>query len=79
MTARSEILGVWAALKQLSENKNDAMCVALLRLMKTKMLTCCFPFVNVGTSPDRTEQRFAGSMFLLCTDETSAELCVSKL
>jgi len=63
VTARSEILGVWAALKQLSENKNDVMCVALLRLMKTKMLTSCFPFVNVGTSPDRTEQRFAGGMF----------------
>ena len=25
--ARSEILTIWAALKQLSENKNDAMCV----------------------------------------------------
>ena len=27
MRARSEILGIWAALKQLSENKNDEMCV----------------------------------------------------
>jgi len=30
--ARSEILAVWAALKQLSENKNGAMFVVLLRL-----------------------------------------------
>ena len=36
--ARSEILAIWAALKQLSENKNDAMCVVLLRLIKTKIL-----------------------------------------
>jgi len=32
----SEILAIWAALKQLSEDKNDAMCVVLLRLRKTK-------------------------------------------
>ena len=36
--AWSEILGSWAALKQLSENNNDEMCVVLLRLMKTKNL-----------------------------------------
>ena len=33
---RSEILAIWAALKQLSEDKNDAMCVVLLRLAKKK-------------------------------------------
>ena len=77
MRARSEILAVWAALKQLSENKNDAMCLVLLRLMKTKNLnmllsfckktknsSCSFPFANIGTSPDRTEQSFSGGMFL---------------
>ena len=58
--ARSEILGIWAALKQLSENKNDAMCIVLLRLMKTKISTWCFPFVNIATSPDRTDQSFSG-------------------
>jgi len=30
MRSRSEILGIWAALKQRSKNKNDAMCVVLL-------------------------------------------------
>jgi len=29
-------MAILAALKQLSENKNDAMCVVLLGLMKTK-------------------------------------------
>jgi len=33
--ARSEILAIWATLKQLSGNKNDAMCIVLLRLKKT--------------------------------------------
>jgi len=60
---RSEILVIWAALKQLSEEKNDAMCVFLMRLMKKKISTCCFPFVNIGTSPDRTEQNFPDGIF----------------
>ena len=33
--ARSEILVIWSAWKQLSENINKAMCVVLLRLIKT--------------------------------------------
>jgi len=37
--ARSEILAIWAALKQLSENKNDALWVLLMRLMKKT--NCC--------------------------------------
>jgi len=61
--ARSEILDIWAALKQLSGNKNDAMCVVLLRLTKTKNLNMLPSFVNIGTSPDRTEQSFSGRMF----------------
>ena len=59
--ARCEILGIWAALKQPSENKNDEMCVVLLRLMKKNQHAAFF--VNVGTSPDRTEQSFSGGMF----------------
>jgi len=42
--ARSEIWGIWATLKQLSENKNDAMCVVLLRLMKTKIFNMVLSF-----------------------------------
>ena len=40
---RSEILAIWAVLK-LSEDKNDAMCVVLLRLMKTKNLNMLLSF-----------------------------------
>ena len=61
MTARSEIVAIWPALKQPSENKNDEMCVVLLRLMKKNQHAAFF--VNVGTSPDRTEQSFSGGMF----------------
>ena len=32
-------------------------------LRKQKISTCCFPSVNIGTSPDRTVQRFSGGMF----------------
>ena len=34
--ATSEVLVIWAALKQLSETKNDAINVILLRLFKAK-------------------------------------------
>ena len=61
--ARSEILVIWAALKQLSENENDAMDVVLVRLMKTKIATYCFTSANIVTSPNKTEQRFSGGMF----------------
>jgi len=46
MGARSEILDIWAALKQLSENKNDAMCVVLLRRMKTKNFNMFLSFLQ---------------------------------
>jgi len=60
---RSEILAIWVALNQLSENKNDALCVALLRLLKTKNFNMVLSFVNIATSPDRTEQSFSGGVF----------------
>jgi len=44
MRIRSEILAIWAALKQLSEDKNDAMCVISLRRMKTKNLNKLLSF-----------------------------------
>ena len=42
--ARIEILAFWVALKQLSGNKNDATCVVLLGLKKTKIfnMVLCF-------------------------------------
>jgi len=59
----SEVLAFWAALKQLSGNKNDAMCVASLRLIKTKNFNMVLSFCQHGTSPDRTEQSLSGGMF----------------
>ena len=41
---RRDILTIWAALKQLSEDKNDAMCIVLLRLMKTKNFNMLLSF-----------------------------------
>jgi len=54
-------LAIRATRKQRSENKNDAMCVVSLQLKKTISAWCC-PFVNVGTSPERTEQSFPDGM-----------------
>ena len=61
--ARNEILAIWAALKQLSETINDAIRVVLLRLTNPKILTGCFRFLTIGTSPDKTEQSYSGGMF----------------
>jgi len=46
---RRAILAVWAALKQLSENKNNALCAVFLRHMKTKNFNMVLSFVNIGT------------------------------
>jgi len=53
MRVSSEILAIWAALKQLSENENDAMYVVLLRLMK-KIQHISFLFSSLA--PHLTEQ-----------------------
>jgi len=74
--AGSEILAIWAALKQLSENKNEAICAVLLPLKKT-ISTWWFAFVNIGTSPDRTEQSFSEVCFDLAQVKTSVELCIN--
>jgi len=70
--AGSEILAIWAALKQLSENKNDAMFVASMRLRKTKSF-------NVATSPDKTERNFQAECFNFAQINASVELCINKL
>jgi len=44
MRAWGKFLAIWAALKQLSENKNDAMCVVSLRLMETKNFNMLLSF-----------------------------------
>jgi len=77
--ARSEILAIWAVLKQLSENKNDAICV-LLRLMKTKISACCFPSVNTGLAPHLTKlsKVFEAGCFDFAQVKASVELCINR-
>ena len=48
-------------------------------LLKQKVSTCCFPFVNIGTSPVRTEQRFEAGYFNFSQIKLSVELCINKL
>ena len=57
----SENLAIWAAPK-LSEDKYDAMCVVLLRLVKTKKFNMVPSYCQHDTTSDRTEQSFSGGM-----------------
>jgi len=63
--AKCEILIIWAAQKQLSENKNDALRVVLLRLLKTKNFNMVLSFVKVATLSKVFQARC-----LTCTDES---------
>jgi len=71
-------LGVWAALKQLSENKNDAICVVLLRLMKTKFHRGAF---LLSTSPPHLAELskvFQAVCFNIAQMKACVELCINK-
>ena len=70
--ARSEILAIWAAaaLKQLTEDKKMQCALFYCNLSKQKFSAWCLPFVNIGTSPNRTEQNVSGGMFWLWTDKS---------
>jgi len=67
--ARSAILRIRAARKQLSGAKNVAVCIGFLRLVTTKNFIMSYTFANIATLPDRTERSVSGRMFQLCTDE----------
>jgi len=56
-------------------------CLLFYSDLKTKISTCCIPFVNIGTSPDRTKQSFSGGMFWLqyVQLKASVELYINKL
>jgi len=47
--------------------------------MKTKNSTCCFHFVNIGTSPDRNKTKFFRRDFNFAQMKISVELCINKL
>jgi len=61
--ARSEILDFWAAVKQLSGNKMMQRALFYCDLSNQNISTWYFPFVNIDTSPDRTEQSYSGGVF----------------
>ena len=78
MRARSEILAIWAALKQLSENINDAMCVVLLRLMKTKISTWCFFLSTLTLHLTKLGKVIQAGCFDFAQMKASVELCTNK-
>jgi len=75
---RGEILAIWAALKQLSEDKNDA--VVLLRLMKTKKFNMVLTF-SQHLAPHLTELRkvFQTGYFDFAQMKASVELSINQL
>jgi len=77
--ARSEILAIWAALKQLSENKNDAMCLVLLRLMKTKTINVILSFCQDCHFTWQNWAKFFGRDVWTAQMKASVELCINKL
>jgi len=78
LRARSDILGVWAALKQLSENKNDAMCIVLLRLMKTKFQRGAFLLSTLPPHLAELSKVFQAGCFNLAQMKAWVELCINK-
>ena len=79
--SRCEILAIWAALKPLSENKNDALCVVLLRLLKTKKFDMVLSFCQHCHLNHRTELNkvFQVGCCNFAQMKASAELCNNKL
>ena len=71
-------MGVWTALKQLSENKNDAMCVVLLRLMKTKFQRGAFLLSTLSPHLAELSKVFQAGCFILAQMKAWVELCINN-
>ena len=78
--ARCKILAIWAAVKQLSENENDAMCVVLLRILKTKNFNMVLSFLST-LPPHQTElsKIFQVVCFNFAQMKAYIELWINKL
>ena len=76
--ARSEMLAVWAALKQLAGNENDATCVVLLGLVKTKIFNMVLlsTMASPLTEPSKV---FQVGCFDSAQVRASVELCINTL
>jgi len=78
--ARSEILAIWAALKQLSETKNDAMRIGLLRLLRTKnFIMVLYLLSTVLPHLIELSKVFQEGCFNFAQMKSSIELCIVKL
>ena len=77
--ARSESLAIWAALMQLSENINKAMCVVLLRLKKNKFQHSAFLLSTLALLLTELSKVFRAGCFDFAQVKASVELCISKL
>jgi len=75
-----EILVTRAALKQLSENENDAMCDVLLQLMKTENFQhATFLSSTLATHLTKQNKVFQAGCFNFAQMKGSVELCINKL
>jgi len=61
--ARSGILAIWPHWSSCWKIKMMQCALFYCDVWKQKISTWCFPFVNIGTSPDRTEQSLSGGIF----------------
>jgi len=80
--AMSEILAIWAALKQLSGNENDAMCVVSPRLIKTKNFNMMLSFCQHWHLTWQNWAKFFRRDVLtlqFAQVKASVELCINKL
>jgi len=77
--AKSEILAIWAALKKLVEVKNDAICVVLLRLLKTKFQHAAFLLSTLAHHLTELSKVFQVGCFNFSHMKASAELLINKL
>ena len=67
------------AMRKIKENKNDGMCVVVLLLLKNKFQHGAFLFVDLATSPDRSEQSFQAECSNFAQMKISIKLCINKL
>jgi len=77
--ARSEILAKWDALKQLSENKNIAMCVVLPRYMKNRNFNMLLFLSTLAPHLTELKNAFQTGCFNFAQTKSSVELCIIKL
>jgi len=68
--ARSGILAIWPHWSSCWKIKMMQCALFYCDVWKQKISTWCFPFVNIGTSPDRTEQSLSGGIFWLRTGKS---------